>query len=140
MLEVNGLADFGVEMEPIRKGGKMRGLVTGFRVSWWRKDVPDLQAAYGELKRPKVGRRARLQGRVGTVAVTAAFGQNACGADLLSDIKNTPRFAGYCASPVCYLRARFHGTRNRVVRWKKGLAWHLAGYPLWDTHLAQSFS
>jgi hypothetical protein len=66
MVEVNGLADFGVEIEPIRQGGKMRGLVTGFQVSWWRKDVPDLQAAYSELKRPKVGRRARLEGRVET--------------------------------------------------------------------------
>lgn len=63
-LEVNALADFGVEIEPIRKGGKIRGLVTGFRVSWWRKDVDGLQAAYSELKQPKVGRRARLEGRV----------------------------------------------------------------------------
>lgn len=66
MIEVNGLADFGVQIEPIRQGGKMRGLVTGFQVSWWRKDVPDLQAAYSELKRPKVGRRARLEGLVET--------------------------------------------------------------------------
>jgi hypothetical protein len=66
VLEVNGLADFGVKIEPIRKGGSMRGLVTGFRVSWWRKDVPDLQAAYSELKRPKVGRTARLRGLVET--------------------------------------------------------------------------
>ena len=65
-LEVNGLADFGVAIEPIRKGGKVRGLVTGFRVSWWRKDTVDLQAAYSELKQPKVGRRARLEGRVET--------------------------------------------------------------------------
>jgi hypothetical protein len=53
-----------VKIEPIRKGGSIRGLVTGFRVSWWRKDVADLQAAYSELKQPKVGRRARLEGRV----------------------------------------------------------------------------
>jgi hypothetical protein len=69
VLEVNGLADFGVKIEPIRKGGSMRGLVTGFRVSWWRKDVPDLQAAYSELKRPKVGRSARLRGLVETTSV-----------------------------------------------------------------------
>ncbi len=66
MLEVNGLADFSVKIEPIRKGGSLRGLVTGFRLSWWRKDVPDLQAAYRELKRPKVGRAARLRGLVET--------------------------------------------------------------------------
>lgn len=64
VLEVNGLADFGVRIEAIRKGGQLRGLVTGFRVGWWRKDVPDLQAAYRELKRVKVGRMARLRGKV----------------------------------------------------------------------------
>jgi len=46
--EVNGLADFGVKIEPIRTGGTMRGLVTGFRVSWWRKDIPALQEAFQE--------------------------------------------------------------------------------------------
>lgn len=61
VLEVNGLADFGVAIEPIRKGGQERGLVTGFRVSWWKKDIPGLQAAYQELKQPKVGRMARLK-------------------------------------------------------------------------------
>ena len=65
--EVNGLADFGVKIEPIRKGGTMRGLVTGFRVSWWRKDSPALQEAYQELKRSKVGRLQRLTGQVQTV-------------------------------------------------------------------------
>jgi hypothetical protein len=68
VLEVNGLADFGVGIEPIRKGGTVRGLVTGFRVAWWRKDIPDLQAAYSELKRVKVGRMARLRGKVEAVA------------------------------------------------------------------------
>jgi Initiator Replication protein len=62
--EVNGLADFGVKIEPIRTGGTMRGVVTGFRVSWWRKDVPALQEAFDEMKRSKVGRLARLSGKV----------------------------------------------------------------------------
>jgi Initiator Replication protein len=66
-LEVNGLADFGVQIEPIRKGGQQRGLVTGFRVAWWRKDLPDLQAAHHELKRVKIGRLARLRGKVDSV-------------------------------------------------------------------------
>ena len=66
VLEVNGLANFGVNIEPIRTGGKVRGLVTGFRVEWWDKDIPDLQAAYNELKRVKVGRLARLRGQVET--------------------------------------------------------------------------
>jgi len=72
--EVNGLADFGVKIEPIRKGGTMRGLVTGFRVSWWRKDTPALQEAYQELKRSKVGRLQRLTGQV---EVTTALGISA---------------------------------------------------------------
>ena len=69
-LEVNGLADFGVKIEAIRTGGQVRGLVTGFRVAWWRKDVPDLQAAYNELKRVKTGRLARLRGKVETSEVS----------------------------------------------------------------------
>ena len=67
VLEVNGLADFGVKIEPIRTGGQLRGLVTGFRIAWWRKDVPDLQAAYQELKRTKLGRIARLRNEVESV-------------------------------------------------------------------------
>jgi Initiator Replication protein len=66
-VEVNGLADFGVKIEPVRKGGTMRGLMTGFKVSWWKKDIPGLKEAYSELKRPKVGRLARLSGKVETV-------------------------------------------------------------------------
>jgi hypothetical protein len=69
-LEVNGLADFGVKIEPIRKGGTKRGLVTGFRVSWWRKDISELRAAYTELKRVKGGRIARLRGKSEVVAAT----------------------------------------------------------------------
>jgi hypothetical protein len=30
--EVNGMADFKVKIDPIRRGGKLRGTVTGFRV------------------------------------------------------------------------------------------------------------
>ena len=62
VLEVNGLADFGVEVEPIRRGGTMRGIITGFRVSWWKKDLPELHEAHAELSRAKVGRLARLSG------------------------------------------------------------------------------
>lgn len=65
--EVNGLPDFGVKIEPVREGGPKRGLVTGFRVSWWRKDVPALQEAFKEISRSKVGRLARLNGKVAEV-------------------------------------------------------------------------
>lgn len=60
VLEVNGLSDIGCEVEPIRRGGTMRGLVSGFRVSWWRKTLPELHEAVRELQRPRVGRMARL--------------------------------------------------------------------------------
>jgi hypothetical protein len=60
--EVNGMEDFKVAVKPIRKGGKIRGTVTGFRVSWWRKNDDELQEAYQEINRSKVGRLARLRG------------------------------------------------------------------------------
>ena len=66
--EVNGMADFGVKVEPIRKGGTIRGTVTGFRVSWWRKNAEELKAAYKEIRQPKVGRLARLLGKVEKMA------------------------------------------------------------------------
>jgi hypothetical protein len=64
VIEVNGMADFGVKIAPIRKGGKLRGKVTGFKVSWWRKNAQQLQEAYKEIKQPKVGRIERLTGKV----------------------------------------------------------------------------
>jgi hypothetical protein len=76
VLEVNGLADFGVHIEPIRTGGQQRGLVTGFRMTWWRKDIPDLQAAHQELKRVKTGRLARLRGNAEAVIQINQDGQN----------------------------------------------------------------
>jgi hypothetical protein len=67
-LEVSGLADFRVKIEPIRTGGSVRGLVTGFQVAWCKKDIPGLKDAYSELKRSKVGRLARLTGKVEEVS------------------------------------------------------------------------
>jgi hypothetical protein len=64
VIEVNGLADFGVRIEPIREGGAIRGLVVGFRVGWWRKNEDELKAAFSELDQSKVGRIARLRGKV----------------------------------------------------------------------------
>jgi hypothetical protein len=39
-------------------------LVTGFKVSWWRKDESELKEAFQELNQPKVGRMARLRDEV----------------------------------------------------------------------------
>ena len=66
-LEVSKLAEFGVMIEPIRRGGTMRGAVTGFRVNWWRKNIGELKDTFAELKRPKIGRLPRLRGTVETV-------------------------------------------------------------------------
>ncbi|HEX5423833.1 MAG TPA: hypothetical protein VFW94_09815 [Candidatus Acidoferrales bacterium] len=65
------MAAFGVDIEPIRKGGQQRGLVTGFRVSWWRKDEAELKEAYRELNQPKVGRMARLRHEVDQIEFNA---------------------------------------------------------------------
>ena len=53
--EVNGMADFKVDIKPIRKGGKIRGTVTGFRVSWWRKNEDELKEAYQEITARRSG-------------------------------------------------------------------------------------
>ena len=53
----------------MRRGGQKRGKLTGFRLSWWRKDIPALKEAYSELKQSRVGRLARLRGTVEAVAV-----------------------------------------------------------------------
>jgi hypothetical protein len=42
--------------------------VTGFKVAWWRKNAQQLQEAYKEIKQPKVGRIARLTGKVEKMA------------------------------------------------------------------------
>jgi hypothetical protein len=60
--EVNGMADFKVNIKPIRKGGQKRGTVVGFQISWWRKSQDELKEAYNEINRSKVGRLARLRG------------------------------------------------------------------------------
>jgi Initiator Replication protein len=95
-IEVNGLADFGVRIEPIRTGGTMRGLVTGFKVAWHRKDIPGLKEAYSELHRSKVGRIARLSGKVETVRPLGELSAEQRAADeelgrLLTNMRETER-------------------------------------------------
>lgn len=58
VMEVNALAPFGVSLVPIKKGKK----VVTIRVGWWKKDAESMNAAYAELQRPKVGRKARMEG------------------------------------------------------------------------------
>jgi hypothetical protein len=67
--EINALSDFTVEIEALRDGGMQRGKLKGFRVSWERKEQEEWRATMDELMRPKVGRKARIRGKVETLHV-----------------------------------------------------------------------
>jgi hypothetical protein len=67
VLEVNSLSDFKVEIEPVRDGGLQRGALKGFVLRWEKKSSEEWNGALDELMRPKVGRVARMQGKVETV-------------------------------------------------------------------------
>ena len=58
VLEVNALADFGINIEPLKKGGKE---ILEIRLSWWKKSVEELKIVYEELNYSRVGRRARIR-------------------------------------------------------------------------------
>ena len=66
--EVNALSDFMVEVELLRDGGLQRGKLRGFRLQWGPKEPDAWVKTLDELSRPKVGRRARIQGKVEEVA------------------------------------------------------------------------
>jgi plasmid replication initiation protein len=61
--EVNALSDCNVEIEVVREGG-VRSAVVGYRLRWLRKTSEEWQEVMDELIRPKVGRKARIEGRV----------------------------------------------------------------------------
>lgn len=94
VLEVQKLADFGVKIEVIRKGGQQRGLVTGFRVSWWRKEASELKEAFAELNRPRIGRMARLRGEVEQVGEVRAIDSSSSHHDKVAATVATMRAAG----------------------------------------------
>ncbi|MGR3592016.1 MAG: replication initiation protein [Limimaricola soesokkakensis] len=58
--EINALAPFNITLAPLKTGRR----VTHIRVGWWRKSEEELKAAWAEAQRPKVGRRARIFGKV----------------------------------------------------------------------------
>ncbi|PSK81548.1 replication initiator protein [Limimaricola soesokkakensis] len=58
--EINALAPFNITLAPLKTGRR----VTHIRVGWWRKSEEELKAAWAEAQRPKVGRRARILGKV----------------------------------------------------------------------------
>jgi Initiator Rep protein, WH2/Initiator Replication protein, WH1 len=61
-LEVNGLSDCSVEIQPVRKSPKAP--ITAVTIAWWRKEGNEYIDTLRELQRPKVGRLARLKGAV----------------------------------------------------------------------------
>lgn len=62
--EVNQLAGFTVDYEPIKRGRA----VSAVKLTWAVKAAPDRKAAKRELDAPKVGRSARRTGTVETIA------------------------------------------------------------------------
>lgn len=58
-LEINALAPFNITILPVKSGKK----VTRIRISWWNKNNEEMAAAWREVNRSKVGRRARITGQ-----------------------------------------------------------------------------
>jgi hypothetical protein len=62
VLQVNGLSDMSVAIEQRRRHS--RAPVHEFAVTWWKKQGDEFRAALQERSRSKVGRMARLKGKV----------------------------------------------------------------------------
>lgn len=62
--EINHLAGFRIGYIPIKRG---RG-VAAVKLTWGRKDLPELIEAQKELDRPRVGRTVRREGKVEAIA------------------------------------------------------------------------
>ena len=69
-LEVNGLSDMGVKLEPRRRS--TRAPIESVAATWWPKQGDEFRATYKERQRSKLGRTARLRGLVEAVAVPDA--------------------------------------------------------------------
>lgn len=62
LTEVNALSEFTVSVVPQKVGKRIESVL----LSWGMKDLEGRRAAWEELQRPKIGRRARLTGSVET--------------------------------------------------------------------------
>lgn len=67
IMEVNALAPFSVSVLPIKTGKK----VTHIRIGWWSKTKEEMDAAWREVNRSKIGRKARISGQ--TVYVSEPY-------------------------------------------------------------------
>ena len=70
-LEVNGLSDCSVQIEPVRRNA--RAPITAVTITWWRKEGEAYRQTLRELRQPKVGRMARLKGTVEAVSASPAL-------------------------------------------------------------------
>lgn len=64
VMELNALAAFSLSIIPIKTGKR----VTHIRIGWSQKDKEGLEAAWREVNRSKVGRKARISGMATTVS------------------------------------------------------------------------
>jgi hypothetical protein len=62
-VEINALAPFNISILPIKTGKK----VARIRLCWWHKSKEEIDEAWREVHRPKVGRRARISGNADLV-------------------------------------------------------------------------
>src|SRR5271166_5760896 len=67
--EVNALAPFSISVLPIKRGKRVASVLIG----WTRKDSTALREAFDEVQRPRVGRRARINGTVEQVVLPPAL-------------------------------------------------------------------
>jgi Initiator Rep protein, WH2 len=72
VLEVNGISDMGVKLGLNRHN--KTGAIEAVTVAWWRKEGDEFRAAMRERNRSKLGRMARLRGKVETMAPLASLG------------------------------------------------------------------
>jgi plasmid replication initiation protein len=70
-LEVNGLSDMSVQIQVQRRHS--RAPIHAVTLSWWKKEGDEFRAAVHERNRSKVGRMARLRGKVEKVEAITAF-------------------------------------------------------------------
>ncbi|MBO9467773.1 replication initiation protein [Tropicibacter sp. R15_0] len=100
--EVNALSDYLVSITPYKEGRRVAGVV----LEWHRKSAAGQSAADRELEYSKVGRKARMEGRVEAVVEQAQVGSDAkprpawldrAGGALLTQTYETAklRFPGY---------------------------------------------
>ncbi|MCB5411964.1 replication initiation protein [Pseudogemmobacter faecipullorum] len=69
LLEVNALAEFSVSVTPQKLGKRVASVVIG----WGMKDIEGRKAAWAELHRPRVGRKARITGTAEIVPLPDSY-------------------------------------------------------------------